>query len=426
MKLTIKNVGKINNAQIEIEGITTLIGVNGTGKSTINKSLYCILNAFCNTSYKILDKKVRKVRRIVDNLVRKMILNSKEINRYTNKWAWYSKRISDEILEQYQQMSINDKIDENTVKECITKIYEYETNIENLQEDIEYIVQEINKKEIEYVEEIINRQFLTEFNEQINYLDEKNTAEITLQEEDTHIYVKFEENRVTENSETKEIQFNPIYIDTPYILDYYGTYGYFREYEEEHGEKLIATFRKKITDEDNIDNLQQSTQRLKKVKEMLNKIVEGNFSYDENGDITYENKVTKSKLELANLATGLKTFVIIKKLVENGTIDENTVLIIDEPEVHLHPEWQLKLAEILVNLNKELNIKILISTHSPYFLRAIQVYCAKYEMANKERIYYIKNGENGLSTSEEITGDTAEIFEQLTKPFIELEEEVQS
>ncbi len=426
MKLTIKNVGKINNAQIEIEGITTLIGVNGTGKSTINKSLYCILNAFCNTSYKILDKKVRKVRRIVDSLVRKMILNSKEINRYTNKWTWYSRRISDEILEQYQQMGINDQIDENTVKECITKIYEYETNIEGIQEDIEYIVQEINKKEIEYVEEIINRQFLTEFNEQINYLDEKNTAEITLQEEDTHIYVKFEENRVTENSEAKEIQFNPIYIDTPYILDYYGDYDYFREYEEEHGEKLIATFRKKITDEDNIDNLQQSTQRLKKVKEMLNKIVEGNFSYDENGDITYENKVTKSKLELANLATGLKTFVIIKKLVENGTIDENTVLIIDEPEVHLHPEWQLKLAEILVNLNKEPNIKILISTHSPYFLRAIQVYCAKYEMANKERIYYIKNGENGLSTSEEITGDTAEIFEQLTKPFIELEEEVQS
>ena len=115
-----------------------------------------------------------------------------------------------------------------------------------------------------------------------------------------------------------------------------------------------------------------------------------------------------------------------QKLIENGMIDENTVLSIDEPAVHLHPDWQIKLAEILVNLNKELNIKILISTHSPYFLRAIQVYCAKYEVANQEKIYYIESKANGLSTCEEITGDTTKVFEQLTKPFIELEEEVQS
>ncbi len=46
---------------------------------------------------------------------------------------------------------------------------------------------------------------------------------------------------------------------------------------------------------------------------------------------------------------------------------ENDLLIIDEPEMNLHPESQAKLLEIfgiLVNLG----IKLLITTHSPYFM----------------------------------------------------------
>jgi predicted ATPase len=47
--------------------------------------------------------------------------------------------------------------------------------------------------------------------------------------------------------------------------------------------------------------------------------------------------------------------------------EENDLLIIDEPEMNLHPESQAKLLEvfgILVNLG----VKVLITTHSPYFM----------------------------------------------------------
>ncbi len=428
MKLLVKNVGKIDNAEIDIEGITTLIGVNETGKSTISKSLYCILNSFCNMSYKILENKIRKVRRKLDMLLQKIVFdeNNKNISRYTSRTTRYSRIIAGEIMSQYQQLPIDKKMNRNDIKTIMQNICDFNIQIKELDVYIDNILEEVNKKDIEYIDEIINRQFLIEFNEQINYLDKNTSAEISLTEEEISIYAKFKENRVTGASKLKTVQYNPIYIDTPYILDYYGDYVFFNGEDEAHAAKLLSKFKEKITDNDNIEDLNESTQRLQKVKDILNKIVNGNFNYDESGNITYENKKTKSKLQLANLATGLKTFVIIKKLIENGMINENTVLIIDEPEVHLHPDWQLKLAEILVNLNKELNIKILISTHSPYFLRAIQVYCAKYEVANKEKIYYIKNQSNGLSISEEITGDTTEIFEQLTKPFVELEEEIQS
>lgn len=46
---------------------------------------------------------------------------------------------------------------------------------------------------------------------------------------------------------------------------------------------------------------------------------------------------------------------------------ENDLLIIDEPEMNLHPESQVKLLEILAMLVNA-GVKVLLTTHSPYFL----------------------------------------------------------
>ncbi len=44
MRLTIKNIGKIDEADIELNGITVIAGENNTGKSTVGKTLFCVLN----------------------------------------------------------------------------------------------------------------------------------------------------------------------------------------------------------------------------------------------------------------------------------------------------------------------------------------------------------------------------------------------
>ena len=77
----------------------------------------------------------------------------------------------------------------------------------------------------------------------------------------------------------------------------------------------------------------------------------------------------EKKLNIVNYSSGMKTFYLIKSLLEKGVIRENGTLILDEPEVHLHPEWQLKFAEIIVLLQKEFGLHILINTHSPYLFK---------------------------------------------------------
>ena len=42
----------------------------------------------------------------------------------------------------------------------------------------------------------------------------------------------------------------------------------------------------------------------------------------------------------------------MKVLLDNGTIVKNGTLILDEPEVHLHPAWEIILAEMIRTTSK--------------------------------------------------------------------------
>ena len=53
MRVKINNVGKVKNADIEINGITVVAGENVTGKSTISKSLYALFRTLYNKDEKI-------------------------------------------------------------------------------------------------------------------------------------------------------------------------------------------------------------------------------------------------------------------------------------------------------------------------------------------------------------------------------------
>lgn len=48
------------------------------------------------------------------------------------------------------------------------------------------------------------------------------------------------------------------------------------------------------------------------------------------------------------------------------------------PEIQLHPKWQLLYAQLTVLLQREFNLSLMITTHSPYFLDAIDVFSTRY------------------------------------------------
>ena len=117
-------------------------------------------------------------------------------------------------------------------------------------------------------------------------------------------------------------------------------------------------------------------------------------------------------------ASGVKQLGIIQMLLSNRKLTENSFLIMDEPEVNLHPEWQVKFAELIVLMIKELNISIFINSHSPQFIEAIEVYSAKYELSEETKFYLSKESESNKFDFEEITRDDLVIlYNNLRDPY---------
>lgn len=104
-------------------------------------------------------------------------------------------------------------------------------------------------------------------------------------------------------------------------------------------------------------------------------------------------------------------FSIVKMLLEKGELDSGTMLILDEPEAHLHPQWQNTFAEIIVLLVKELNVNILLTTHSPNFMLALDAYMRKYEIAEKTNFYQTSAMENGFVQYHCLNNDMGKIYQ---------------
>ena len=76
-------------------------------------------------------------------------------------------------------------------------------------------------------------------------------------------------------------------------------------------------------------------------------------------------------------------------LLEKGCLKNKDVVILDEPEIHLHPQWQIAYAELIVLLQKQFDLSVVVTTHSPYFVDAFN--SCKYGTDNKVNYYLSSN-----------------------------------
>ena len=129
------------------------------------------------------------------------------------------------------------------------------------------------------------------------------------------------------------------------------------------------------------------------------------------------------KHDCTNLsAAGIKQIGIIEILLQNNSLKENSFLIIDEPESNLHPEWQIKFAQILTILAKDLNVYIYLNSHSPMFIEAISLYAQYYHMLDETSFYLTQKQQTGKYDFMKIDPkNMGDVYENLTRPYDELD-----
>lgn len=64
------------------------------------------------------------------------------------------------------------------------------------------------------------------------------------------------------------------------------------------------------------------------------------------------------------------------------------IVIVEEPESHLHPLAQSKLAELFAHVSKERNVQFIVETHSEHLFRRLQTLIARGEVAPKRAAMY--------------------------------------
>lgn len=73
----------------------------------------------------------------------------------------------------------------------------------------------------------------------------------------------------------------------------------------------------------------------------------------------------------------------------------NALLVIDEPELHLHPRWQRTLFSLFRDLSRETGNQFLLASHSPVFIQPESIDCVTrvYSKAKESRIIRLDTGD---------------------------------
>lgn len=362
----------------------------------------------------------RKSRNILEDNINKIfrVLLSNFFFEYTLKGQTIIKSTIDELLEKRQTIT-----DRQVVADIIeAKLGDNFFKSNSL--EIERIFSILKLSQTDINKNILQNMFKSEFQGQIQNFNSTKKAIIELQIKDKLIRVSIEGNNIVELENPADLTHEAIYLDDPFILDSVLTLRYTNPIT--HKENLARKLMYNRFEEDT-DSLQKKAindllleGNLKNIYAQLDKVCIGELERESTGKISFKTKNDKKELSITNLSTGLKTFTIIKTLLQNGYLEEKGTIILDEPEIHLHPDWQLLLAKIIVLLQKEYHLHVLINSHSPYFIRAIEVYI-KQENIEGFKFYLTEEESNGDVTIQDVSDDLEPIYKLLYRSLQELE-----
>lgn len=439
MKLSLRNVGMINKADIKIGGLTVIAGKNNYGKSTVGKVLFSIITAVNRYKSVLGETKNTPLTKSLGDIYRSVLLkmprDSRVSLRYSPQIGFFRPRVflddieknGFEVAKEYRLKFLSDLYKKRVIGE--SEYIDLKSSFGRLGE--------VLSKE-DKIEDILARSFTKLF-----YSEFLGDVENKSQDSNFTISMSCEKGATIKISKKNDISVNvakniinmedletimpykdSLIIESPFILNVFNSVFASRAiFEKRDMSTRDIRFISPMVQFHILDLVRRISEfmydRINEDQLGISDIIGGKFEYDnKNKEFVYKSNGQIHKI--INVASGIKSFGILQMLFNTQYLNEHSLLILDEPEVHLHPEWQVKYAKILIKMIKEYNIPILVTSHSPYMLQALELY-AKQDGSVEYSAYHAHKDKNNLCILDDVSNDLSPIYKDLLAPIDELE-----
>lgn len=431
INLEVQQFRAIQNANIDLNGITVVAGENGCGKSTLSKLLYNTIKISHNYDAIIKQRLNQELKDIINALystLRDVSLDNYHIetaedkseNKIDNRWVNRTSRRaliikSDEDIfdyrdriftyieqvENYLQIRLNQYYHNRQInihtslfdEDDLSRYNKYPSRMDRIlklmyntvynnddeissNSNVDTLFSSLRSKIDEAVQKANNR---LDYRPISCFLDELSSAfsqnidniRFNLYELDSPI-IDWTHEMLNPTNLVQDC----VYIDTPMAIGH--------QYSSDlYWDDLSDTLRqsKPIFNNNIISEINSTIAD--------SNIISGQVFYDDNminNGFAYKRN-DGHIFDLEECATGIKSFGILQMLLQNGILSKNTLLIIGEPEAHLHPQWIVEYARIIVLLNKKLGVKFFITSHNPDMVSAIRYIAEKENILTNINFY---------------------------------------
>lgn len=427
IQISIKDYKAVKSAEIDLNGITVISGINSSGKSSISRLLYYAFK-YANNYESIANSSAILELRPIDRLVHNSTMEFRR-NEFLGEMRHYY-RLADEssslevkvnsycvALELFKEFIIKNENTKDSVNESalsrfrsiiegsiLEKKSGKNTTLSDLIDDVIRKAKGIKEK----ADNIATTRGYALYKRNLTGILEDEIKNVRISE----YGVPFVGKDVTNVPVLNYIQ-QTVYIDTPMAVGmnkymWYPIIEYWRDLNE-----LLET------------PVQKSYSH--SINQYIKSIIHGGSYYDNSlsfkGNMKYK-RDDGLLIDLMDSATGIKSFSLLQTLLRNGVINENTLLIIDEPEAHLHPQWIVEYARIIVMMHKKLGTKFFIASHSTDFVSAIK-YISEKQKISKSVTFYVAEEDKNKPFSynyKSIGIDIEPIFESFNKSLDKISE----
>lgn len=420
MQIIIDKIGKINHADIAVNGLTVIAGKNDTGKSTVGKILYAVIQAI--KTYKTFYDN-NQLRVIAYDLLLPLLQQYVGLPIKND----FSKEAS-EIIESIRDPFFAKKSKQLTKENILfwSSQLELNTNTADFSDGMQKKIKEIRQRirDLNSASEgvkffpALNNQLQNMFAKVINNSKYREKASICVNNKDIQILsADIENDTVTHGKfdylRASGIFGNVFYIETPFVLENVLAV------EKPNWLDTFSLLNHKRRERKEMEYISLNSLLLSFIQQHIFK--QSKFALDsEKAKFYYQVDQNSVKLPPVDMACGMKSFALLFTLLNMDLLTKDALLILDEPENHLHPEWQIKYAELVCLLVSK-GFSVVLASHSPTFIQALVAYSRKYSIKDKTSFYLAEQmGAENYSSFADVSDNIDRISENLVEPMDKL------